>query len=493
MSFILLRVLVLALCTGLGVLSAEAQSTWRTDSLMTTWPVQQMMQELGTSPGRGVVRAVDTKDLYAKLTMEAPGIPAFADDEVITCTDLYGQPQREQFRALLGMSIVHFPLIEKALAENGLPADLKYLPMALSAMNPEAGSHDGGAGLWMLTYPIALRYGLAVTADIDERHDPAKSTAVAMRYLKDLYARYKDPSLAIMAFACGPANVQRAQQRAGGATDIRSLYPHFTEGAEEVFPLLMAFIHLTANAAALGIEPMDLKTTEPIDTMRMDRELQLPILARVLQLPEARLRWLNPTLCGLRVPAHHPLMVPAGMGPRYAQHADSLERLATQASLDQVVNTNLNTDQRVPITVKKTIRYRVRSGDNLGAIATRHHVTITQLKAWNGLRSDRINAGQTLVIHTKKREWVKPTPEPEPQLPEDEGPTNSTGPGTIPTNTSRAQAATGVPLTSYTVQSGDSLYRIAQRFPGITVKRIMEVNGITSSIHPGQHLTIPLP
>jgi LysM repeat protein len=42
------------------------------------------------------------------------------------------------------------------------------------------------------------------------------------------------------------------------------------------------------------------------------------------------------------------------------------------------------------------------------------------------------------------------------------------------------------------VQSGDSLYRIAQRFPGVTAQRIMEVNGISTAIKPGQELKIPV-
>ena len=45
--------------------------------------------------------------------------------------------------------------------------------------------------------------------------------------------------------------------------------------------------------------------------------------------------------------------------------------------------------------------HKVRSGDTLGAIAARYHVTVTQIKKWNGLRNSMIRAGQRLKIYRK--------------------------------------------------------------------------------------------
>ena len=180
------RSIPILLCALLCGNAVEAQLTWRTDSLMNTWAVKQRMAEVGSNVGRGVVRAVDTDNLYADLKREAPGIPVFADTTVVMYADLYGEPLREQFRVLLGVSQVYFPMIEKELSLQGLPQELKYLPMALSAMNTQASAVNGRGGLWMLTYPVAMRYGLTMTGNVDERHDDVKSTMVAGRYLKDL-------------------------------------------------------------------------------------------------------------------------------------------------------------------------------------------------------------------------------------------------------------------------------------------------------------------
>ena len=44
------------------------------------------------------------------------------------------------------------------------------------------------------------------------------------------------------------------------------------------------------------------------------------------------------------------------------------------------------------------VYYKVRRGDNLGKIASRHHTTVSNLKKWNNLRSDRIREGQRLKV-----------------------------------------------------------------------------------------------
>ena len=478
----------LLVLAGLCTSSAFAQVTWRTDSLMTTWAVKQRMATVGSTVGQGVVRAVDTENLYADLKREAPGIPVFADSNVVTYTDLYGEPLREHFRVLLGVSIMYLPMIEKELSLQGLPQELKYLPMALSAMNQQAGSPQGGAGLWMLTYPVAMRYGLAVTGEVDERHDDVKSTMVAGRYLKDLHARYKDWGLSIMAFTCGPANLTRAQQRAGGATDYRSLYPHFTEGQQEVLPLLMAFIHLSTNATRLGIEPIEVLPWEAADTLKTVRAMHLNSVAQVMQMPLSRLQALNPTLCANRVPAGSSFYLPRLTGDRFRQLTDSVQRVETTMAQATAAAPTVEVDKLVSVMVQKSIRYKVRSGDNLGSIAAKHHVTVRQLKSWNNLRSDRINAGRTLVIHVKKREMVKPA-EPDPQLPEDEGPVNSTTP--IDVHVEKEASTEPAKDIAYTVGYGDTLYGIARRYPGLTAQRLMEVNGISATIKPGQKLKIP--
>ena len=45
------------------------------------------------------------------------------------------------------------------------------------------------------------------------------------------------------------------------------------------------------------------------------------------------------------------------------------------------------------------VRYRVRSGDYLGKIERKYGVRVSQIKGWNGLRSNNLKIGQRLTIY----------------------------------------------------------------------------------------------
>lgn len=457
---------------------------------MNTWPVATRMEEVRGQLGRGVIRIVDVRDLDARLIRAAGVLPVFSDTSVVDYIHLYGEPKREQFRALLGMAEAYFPMIEEELTRQGLPLDLKYLPMAMSAMNAQAVSNTGEAGLWMLSWPVALRYGLRVTAEVDERNDVRKSTTAALHYLKDLYTRYGNWNTAVAAFACGPANVTRARQRGKGVTDLRIIYPFMSESHRDVLPMLMAFIYLATEADAQGIEPIAMRIAEPVDSVSNERPLRFDALAAVMATPLRHLHALNPTLIAAEIPQGQRFCLPAGDRQRFAQMVDSVERLDARLLAVRAEKPNV-ADDEVMAEVDKTIKYKVRAGDNLGRIAERHHVTVSQLKSWNHLRSDRIAAGNYLTIRVKAKVKVKIPEEAGDPAPDVEGPTNQAQPGANAVHANNAALQEHLPAITYTVQTGDSLYRIAKRYPGLTVQRIMEVNGIGTAIRPGQKLKIP--
>ncbi|MFN3876560.1 MAG: LysM peptidoglycan-binding domain-containing protein, partial [Flavobacteriales bacterium] len=288
-----------------------------------------------------------------------------------------------------------------------------------------------------------------------------------------------------------------------GATDMRVLYPHFSEGARDVLPLLMALTYLSAYHAQLGIAPIPVKPFEPADTIRTDRELRFDALAVALGVPARRLRALNPTLCGERVPAHHALLVPKGERARYTLLADSVarteqrlqeaERKASEPVEDQVAK---GPDGREPI------YYRVRAGDYLGRIAQRFNVKVAQLKAWNRMKGDHIDVGEELVI------WVTPAQRARFELEEEgsgegDGPANRNAtkadeaaaragsPPKVPVSPGHEAASDGGGFTWYTVRKGDSLYGIAKRYPGVDADSLMRLNGIGAAIRPGQRIKVP--
>ncbi|MDE7344512.1 MAG: transglycosylase SLT domain-containing protein, partial [Alistipes sp.] len=127
----------------------------------------------------------------------------------------YVAPGGSTIGRILGMSQYYFPLIEEELIKEGLPVELRALPIIESGLSSTAVSHAGAAGLWQFMPSTGRSYGLEVNSLVDERCDPILSTKAACRYLKDLYRIYKEWSLAIAAYNCGPGNVNKALARAG--------------------------------------------------------------------------------------------------------------------------------------------------------------------------------------------------------------------------------------------------------------------------------------
>jgi hypothetical protein len=146
----------------------------------------------------------------------------------------------EGLEAVLGMSQQYKPGIERSLQQFNLPLNLRFLPIALSAMNTCALSEHGSAGLWQLNHYVAIRYGLQCTDAVDERRDFHRSTHAAMAYLSDLQKHYGNWMHTLTAFTNGPAALQRALLRSQGKTDFGSLYPHLPTEARDYVPAFVA-------------------------------------------------------------------------------------------------------------------------------------------------------------------------------------------------------------------------------------------------------------
>ena len=99
-----------------------------------------------------------------------------------------------------------------------------------------------------------------------------------------------------------------------------------------------------------------------------------------------------------------------------------------------------------------TDTHKVKAGETLFSISQQHNVTVEDLKKWNGLSSTLIYANQTLQIGSTSTD----------------SPSSST-----PTTTSSNH--------TYTVKSGDTLYRIAKN-NGTSVQQLKEWNNLSSHL-----------
>lgn len=451
------------------------------DSLLNTWPLEVLLQEQRTKPKAG--RAPDTEHLYQQLKGETPALPVFVDQEVDLTVTLFATLRREHFRAVLTAAKEHLPMIERELARHGLPNELKYLPFALSAFNPQAAGSSGEAGLWMLTYPVALKQGLSVSATLDERRDPGKSTEAAMRWLQDLHGHYGDWPTAVVAFACGPANLTRARQRSGSDRDPRLLYPHFSPSHRSILPRLMAFTFLALNAEGFDLPPLSVRITEPSDTVRFDSTLQINALTRVVGTRPSRFHAINPTFIGGIVPAGMPFLLPRSEAQRFPDLAFVVLEAQSTRPRQAVAEVRKEEEpiDKLPDGREATL-YRITEGDCLNCIAERFGVKPEDITTWNELGDAPLELGNTLIIYLPREDRLRY-----------EGDTVkvATVPLVLPRHSAKAAPAEDPDYTSYTVRSGDSLYSIAKKYPGVSADDLMRHNRIGADIRPGQKIKIP--
>ena len=100
--------------------------------------------------------------------------------------------------------------------------------------------------------------------------------------------------------------------------------------------------------------------------------------------------------------------------------------------------------------------------DTLSGIASRHRVSVRELRRANGLSSSRIYPGNTLSV-----------------------------PGVASASDDDGRPAKNTGATTYRVRRGDTLYDIAREF-GVSVNELRRINGLsTSRIYPGDLLRIP--
>lgn len=118
-------------------------------------------------------------------------------------------------------------------------------------------------------------------------------------------------------------------------------------------------------------------------------------------------------------------------------------------------------------------QHRVTKGDTLYSIAKRYNVSLKELKQTNGLNSNGIGIGQVLRVPSIRREISQTV--------------------SAPARTTLIRNVEPVPMSGvYAVLPGDTLYGIARR-ACVNVADIRSSNSIdgTSTIHPGQRLTLP--
>lgn len=310
----------------------------------------------------------------------------------------YVSPQSGLISRILGLSQYYFPMIEDELLKEGLPVELRALPIIESALQPGATSRAGAVGLWQFMPSTGKGYGLEVNSLVDERRDPIRSTQAACRYLKDLYRMFNDWTLAIAAYNCGPGNVNKAIARSGGKTfwEIYDYLPRETRG---YVPSFIGATYAYAYHGLHDIEPTKAPIPLSVDTLHISRLVHFGQIASTIDIPIETLRQLNPQYKADIIPAtvkHYTLVLPQRYITQYI--GCEAEIMAKDSAYLKEYLNPANLDKKRAEQPASTY-YKVKKGDTLGAIARRYRVTTTQLMRWNNIRNPKtLRIGQRIRV-----------------------------------------------------------------------------------------------
>lgn len=381
------------------------------------------------------------REVYLDRLRRLPNLIEMPYNDVVQdYIDQYTGRLRRSVSFMLGVQNFYVPIFEEALEAEGVPLELKYLPVVESAFDPMATSRVGAAGLWQFMVPTAKHYGLTVNSLLDERRDPIKSSQAAARYLKDLYKSFGDWTLAIAAYNCGRNNVLKAIKRAGGARDYWAIYPYLPRETRGYVPAFIAANYVMNYYCDHKIPPMKTIAPAETDTVTVSRNLYLAQVAAACNLDVETVQAMNPQYRAGVVPGNSQpcaLRLPLQAIDRFLQLGDSIYNVAPAAEVAerreevepaeltaQPNNTATRQSRRQALAEERRERRErraaaaaerkkrkskrahaeepsevdIRQGDTLSEIARRNNTTVEKLQKMNNLNGSAIRAGKKLRV-----------------------------------------------------------------------------------------------
>ena len=460
--------------TDNSIVYPESMSEELSD-LLGAWQLDLSTNDLECMRGQNVIYH-DT--VYANRLYDMPTIMELSYNQVVkSYIEMYSTRRREQVSYMLALGEYYFPMFEEALDRHGLPLELKYLPVIESALNPIAVSRVGATGLWQFMLRTGKSYGLEVNSLVDERRDPYKSTEAAVKYLKDLYTIYGDWNLVIAAYNCGPGNVNKAIARSGGKRDYWEIYYRLPKETRGYVPAFIAANYIMSHFADHNICPAHTYGNSlALDTIHVNEQIHLEQISGVLNIPLSEINRLNPQFKSDRIPGDnksYALVLPSDKMFSYIDQNDSIINYNRNSYFTHRTYTDGYMDGTNSLTDGNTtnVYYSVRRGDNLSSIARKNGTTISLIKSWNNLNSDRLSIGKRLIVG---REAV---------------PVEQTS-NQATLAQSGTEGSNRAVNTYYRVRKGDTLGDIAQR-NSINLTQLRSWNGLKSSrINIGDQLIV---
>ena len=350
------------------------------------------------------------EETYIRRLAAIPSVIEMPYNQVVRKhIERYVYRSRTLVEEMLGMSLYYMPIFEQALEKEGLPLELKYLPIVESALDPNAVSRAGAAGLWQFMIGTGKGLGLEVNSLVDERRDPYRSSAMAAKYLKNLYQIYNDWSLAIAAYNCGPGNVNKALHRNGGTGDFWDIYDYLPRETRGYVPAFIAANYAMTYYKQHNISPSLARKPLITDTVTVNRRIHFAQIAQVLNMPIEEIRTFNPQFRADVIPGdNHPytLVLPSQQVYSFIMSEDSIDNYRDDLYAHrevvepggQALTAEEYVSGRTALADVRTITHKVARGETLSTIASKYGMTTSELMAMNNMSSERVRRGDNLKV-----------------------------------------------------------------------------------------------
>ena len=272
----------------------------------------------------------------------------------------------------------YFPWLEKEIARNGLPNDLKYVAIAESDLQVSASSPAGAAGPWQFMRGTGANYGLMQSEAIDQRRDFEMSTQSAFRYLRDLRELFQNWTLAIAGYNCGERRVQDEMKRQKVGSYYLLKLPSETE--RYIFRIL-AIKEVLSHPEKYGYFLPEGAGYADVFTERVSivAPCALPVqaVAELAGISYRDFKNLNPSLVSDTLPeGSHTVKVPGEKCKEFSSRFESF-KAGYQPG---------------------TVFHKVAKGETLSGIAAQYGVSTTSLQECNNLQGDKVRIGQVLKV-----------------------------------------------------------------------------------------------
>jgi len=399
-------------------------------------------EELTPSEAASDITFASDPNLVAKATADLAttksDLPLMVNDYVATYINFFANTQKGHNTLLHSFerSGHYKTMIQRILADEGVPQDLIYLAVAESGFQPQAVNRRSRAGgMWQ--FMPGPYYGLKRDSYVDERFDPEKSTRAYARYMKFLYDQLGDWYLAMAAYDHGAGNIQHEVAKTGYA-DFWELYKRneLPRETANYVPEILAAIIIANHPVQYGFTDVTVDPPILTDTITVNYSSDLRLVSDLVGAPVDEVEALNPSLLRMVTPPDSPfdLHLPAGTATLFDQRValipearrnswryhpvvagDTLASVAQEYRVPEAEVASANQLSEgdsiagvealvvpVPPAAEPSARtrlYTVRRGDTLVTIADRFGVSLSQLRSWNGIPSGvRVAAGRRLHV-----------------------------------------------------------------------------------------------